>query len=502
MYRQNDDCKTELSGPPLAPSGEAATTIRRRDFLGSMTAIGLASALSPIRSTWADEPNDDIRVAVIGLRGRGGGHIEAFRQHVVALCDVDQRVLNGWKERLAEGDDPLRVDTFTDFRRLLERNDIDAISIATPNHTHALIAIMAAQAGKHVYVEKPASQTVWEGQQLAKAAKRFQRVIQCGTQTRSSSSLQAARKFVHDGGLGAIQYAHGTCYKRRPSIGKLNQPLTIPDYIDFDLWCGPTAKRAIYRPQLHYDWHWDFATGNGDLGNQGIHQMDVARWFLGESQVAPRTMSLGGRLGYEDAGNTPNTLLVWHDYPRAPLLFEVRGLPTAAGKEEMDSHRGMQIGVIVQCEKGHVLLPSYTEAIAFDREGQELQHWRGGSDQEHYDNFLRAVSAGDAKLLNAEVTEGHRSSALCHLGNISYQVGQATPVEGISESVDGQDLLADAFHRMVQHLAANGIEQRELNLTVGPWLAVDVETESIPGNEAAQQLLHRQDREPFQVPTV
>ena len=169
--------------------------------------------------------------------------------------------------------------------------------------------------------------------------------------------------------------------------------LQIPDYIDYDLWCGPVEPVELYRPQFHYDWHWDFHTGCGDLGNQGIHQMDVARWFLGETQFAPRVMSVGGRLGYQDAGDTPNTQIVLHAYEQAPLLFEVRGLPQRSGSDEMDRYRGLGVGVLLQCEKGHVLVPSYVEAIAYDAEGQEIQHWRGGNDQMHYDNFLAAVSA-------------------------------------------------------------------------------------------------------------
>ena len=206
---------------------------------------------------------------------------------------------------------------------------------------HALIAIAAAQAGKDVYVEKPASHDIWEGRQMVQAARQNNRIMQCGTQSRSSTSLKEAVAFVHGGELGKIQYALGTCYKPRPSIGKLDKPLAIPSTIDYDLWCGPAAKEDLYRPNLHYDWHWDFNTGNGDMGNQGIHQMDIARWFLGEDALAPRVISIGGRLGYEDAGNTPNTQIVYLDYPSRPAdLRDPRPAPLESGPKALGRQHG------------------------------------------------------------------------------------------------------------------------------------------------------------------
>ena len=295
---------------------------RRAILKGGLLAGGVAMASPALSYARIKGSNEQIRVAVIGLNGRGQSHMQGFRDQLVAACDCDEAVLN---QRTKD----LDIERFVDFRKLLERKDIDAVSIATPNHTHSLIGVMAAQAGKDIYCEKPVSHNVWEGRQLSNAADKYGRIIQCGTQSRSSPSLKEAVEFVRNGELGKVKYAVGTCFKPRKGIGKLDSPLTIPSDVNYDLWCGPAEKRSLYRPRLHYDWHWDFNTGNGDMGNQGIHQMDIARWFLGYQTVSPRVLSIGGRLGYEDAGDTPNTQTVIHDYPGAPLIFETRGLPKA-----------------------------------------------------------------------------------------------------------------------------------------------------------------------------
>ncbi len=475
--------------------------LSRRNFLRASACATAAAALSGPRLLAQERPGSDLRLAVIGLNGRGGSHLEGFWDQVVAVCDVDQTILDRCQRQMANADSPKRVEAISDFRRLLDRDDIDAVTIATPNHLHSWIGILAAQAGKDVYVEKPVSQTVWEGRQLVNAARRYGRVIQCGTQSRSSRALQEAQKYAQSGELGRPQYAVATCYKPRPSIGKLDQPLKIPESIDYDLWCGPAAKVDLYRPHLHYDWHWDFNTGNGDLGNQGIHQMDIARWMLGIQGFPRRVVSYGGRLGYEDAGNTPNTLVVHLDYDPAPILFEVRGLPSKSGSEEMDEYRGSRVGVVVQFEKGHLLIPSYGDAVAYDTQGQEIKSWHEGNDQLHFDNFLAAVRARDAGLLNAEVLEGHLSSALCHLGNTSYRMGQAVGAPELVASVQGNDLLADSVDRMLTHGEANGLPRDSVRVVQGAELTMEPGQERFR-DETANAMLHRIDRSDYRVPEV
>ena len=485
----------------------------RRDFLVvSASSLGVLSSGSLAGAI--TQGANDVRVAVIGFNNRGRRHIEALQERVVALCDVDEKILYDKARQLGEerGRD---VDTYSDYRLLLERDDIDAVSIATPNHTHALISIAAAQAGKHVYVEKPLSHNIWEGRQMIAAANRYNRIIQCGTQSRSSPSLHEAVAFVHSGQLGKILYALGTCYKARQSIGKSDRPFQFPSHIDRDLWLGPASREPFYRPQQnstggynpHYDWHWDFNTGNGDMGNQGIHQMDIARWFLGEDHLAPGCISIGGRLGYDDAGDTPNTQITYFDYPAAPLIFETRGLPRSKEgqqrwKRSMDKYRRSRTGVIVQCENGHLLIPNYVEATAFDRSGKVIKKWKGGGN--HHENWLSAIQAGDRTLLNADVRDGHVSSSLCHMGSISHQLGEKLSAAGIAERIQANPLLSGSFERMASHLRANDVDIDDSHgaLTLGHWLELDPNAETFLNNDEANNLRSREQHPSFVVPDL
>jgi predicted dehydrogenase len=487
--------------------------VNRRRFLTTAAALTAAASTAPAAAyNRIIGSNAGPRVAVIGINSRGRNHMNGFKDAVVALCDCDSKVLDRRIEEVAKQEqNPRTLAKFTDFRKLVESKDIDCVSIATPNHTHSLIAIHALLAGKDVYVEKPVSHNVWEGRQLAEAAAKLGRVCQCGTQSRSSTALKEARDFLRGGGLGAVQYAIGTCYKPRQSIGKLTEPLKIPAEIDYDLWLGPAANLPVMRPKLHYDWHWDFNTGNGDMGNQGIHQMDIARWFLGEGELSPKIRSIGARVGYEDAGNTPNTQIVLHQYSTAPLIFETRGLPKDKASQadgntwarNMDSYRGSRVGVLIQCENGYMVIPNYTSAKAFDNDNQVVKQWSGGGDHVHYKNFLDAVAAHDPSQLNAPVLEGHLSSALCHTGGISHLTGEPATVAEIKQEISGNELLLDAFERMLQHLAANEVDVTSKPvLTLGKELQMDPTAESITNSDQAAQLLSRDYRRPFEIPSV
>jgi predicted dehydrogenase len=484
----------------------------RRQFLKCSLLTSASFSLLP---AWAAEPsaestaqsasrvagaNGDIRVAVVGFGGRGKDHIHGLRAvkgtRLVALCDVDRNILEREVKNCQQEDE--QVAAYTDVRKLLENKDIDAVSFATPNHWHSLGSIWAVQAGKDVYVEKPVSHNVWEGRQLVEAARNSNSIVQAGTQSRSSRGITDAIAWLREGHIGKILRARGLCYKPRPSIGKVTEPQPIPASVDYDLWCGPAPKEPLMRKRLHYDWHWVWPTGNGDLGNQGIHQMDLARWVLGETALSPRVWSVGGRLGYSDDGTTPNTQIVFHDYPAAPLIFEVRGLPSSAGAKAMDRYRGTSVGVVIDCEGGYMVIPDYTSAQIFDKDGKPLKEFKGASS--HFANFIEAVRSRNPSDVHANILDGHVSSALCHTGNISYRLGKTHSPEEIREAVKASPDLAEALGRMEQHLTANNVDLHRAPATLGAVLKMDAKSERFIDNREANQLLTREYRHPFVVP--
>ncbi len=444
--------------------------------------------------------NNDIRFAVVGFGGRGMNHIDELRAvkgaRLVALCDVDSTIL--MREVTKYRDRGEQCGSYTDIRELLENKDVDVVSFATPNHWHALGAIWAMQAGKDVYVEKPVSHNVWEGRRIVEVARQLNRIVQTGTQSRSSSGIRQGIQWVRDGNIGKILRARALCYKRRPSIGKVDGPQPIPPDINYDLWCGPAPKEPLMRKKLHYDWHWVWPTGNGDLGNQGIHQMDMARWVLGETALSPRVLSVGGRLGYVDDGTTPTTLIVFHDYPTAPLIFEVRGLPAGTGSKNMDKYRGVDVGLVVDCEGGSMVISNYTSAKILDKKGAEIKTFSGSSS--HFANFIDAVRSRKPGDLNADILEGHLSSALCHTGNISYRLGKTQSPKEIREAMKANKNLSEALGRMEEHLAANNVDLKKTPATLGAVLKMNPKTERFIGNREADQLLTREYRQPFVVP--
>ena len=496
------------------------SSFTRRSFLKTSAAAAAGVALSARSWSQVTGANGDVRMAVIGLNGRGKNHLksiaDAHGARLVAICDPDSAVLDKTHAAVGAGVKPYR-----DIRELLAAGDIDAITIATPNHWHSLAAVWACQAGKDVYVEKPVSHNVWEGRQIVAAARKHQRVVQAGTQIRSGAGMREALEWIRAGNLGKITVARGFCYKRRDSIGKVGATPPPPKTVDLNLWCGPAPLAAPHRAKFHYDWHWQWPTGNGDIGNQGIHQMDVARWFLGEAGLPRRTLSVGGRLGYVDDGETPNTQVIFHDYATAPLIFEVRGLPAhpddsgvkvdpnlsgaeAAGAKAstMDMYRGVSIGNIIDCEGGSLVISDYWSARAYDRSGTLVKEFKG-SDR-HMQNFIDVVHSRKVADLYGPIGEGHVSSALCHLGNISHQLGKTAAPEETREKIRGNAVFADAYDRMAQHLAANHVELSATPATLGTPLEVDSANEKFKGADAAVANAHltREYRAPFVVPSL
>ena len=445
--------------------------------------------------------NNDIRAAVVGIRSQGTNHINWFRNipgvRVVAICDPDKQFLDREEQKFKERNET--VDTYVDYRKLLEDKNIDVVITATPNHWHALVTVWACQAGKDVYVEKPVSHNIWEGRQMVNAARKYNRIVQAGTQRRSDTGLAEAIDYIKQGNLGKIRVVHGIVYVERGSIGKVNGPQPIPQSVDYNLWCGPAPMTPLMRKSLHYDWHWVWPTGNGDFGNNGIHYIDVCRWFIGADKVAPRVVSIGGRFGYIDDGETPNTQIVLCDYKPAPIIFEVRGLPRAKGDPAMDEFRGTRDGAVVQCEGGY-----FVGGWAYDNDGKKIKQFKPTEGAGHHANFIKAVRSRNKNDLNAEILDGHLSTALCHLGNISHRLGRIMPPDQIAETVKADKDLAESFHRFEQHLKANQVDFNATPRILGPSLTVDPDKEVFVGefSKQANMFLGRDYREPFVVPEI
>ncbi len=474
-------------------------SMTRRELLeNSMWATASAAALAITPKPLAAAApklgaNEVLRVAVVGVRGRGMAHLGEFAAmkdvQVAAIVDIDEGNFEP-AIKLVERKGGKKPETHKDIRKLLEDKSIDAISIATTNHTHSLFSIWAMQAGKHVYVEKPVSHNMFEGRKVVEAARKYNRVCQHGTQSRSNKGMRDAIDFIHAGKIGKLSLVRGFCYKKRDSI-KSFADSPVPAGVDYDLWLGPAPERPFNKNRFHYNWHWYWDYGNGDIGNQGVHEMDRARWGMNKNELPKKVVSIGGRLGYVDSAETPNTMVSLMDYGDVQFLFEVRGLAT-------EDFKKVKVGVIFEGDNGYVVNPNYASATAFDKDGKQIQTFAGGGDTHHFRNFVDACRSGKREDLNAEIEQGHLSAALCHLPNISYRVG----AKGTLDKADpfaGNAAGQEALERMRKHLADNGVAA-DAPVTVGRMLSIDTKTEKFVGDEEANKLLTREYRKPFVVP--
>jgi len=489
------------------------SSLTRRNFMKSTMAAGAGLAmLSPTSRVLG--ANDDLRVAVIGVGGQGGGHMRYFGEQegvrLVAICDADE---NHVKNRASDWEKKhnVKLDTYTDMRKLLERKDIDAVTSATPNHWHALTTVWACQAGKDVYIEKPACHEIWEGRKMVEAARKYNRIVQIGTQKRSSEAHPAAFAWIREGHIGKITCVRGFCYKPRgPKTNGIvhgtNGPNPVPDSVHYDLWCGPAEKMPLHRTALHYVWHWMWNSGNGDIGNQGPHEMDIARWALGDPGLPTHCFSIGGRFGCgetDDIGETANTQIAYFDYKPAPLIFEVRGLPRKKGDSPrtMSHYRGTRVGNCVQCEGGYFVSDDGGGWV-YDNDGEKIKQFSGRGGAGHHENFIKAVRSRKVSDLNADIEVGHISAALSHMANTSYRLGKKATADEIRETIGDKTEMMDSFDRMIDHLDANEIDFEKEPITVGPMLTMDAEKERYVGDNSdmANMYIKRNYREPFVVP--
>ena len=379
--------------------------------------------------------------------------------------------------------------------------------IATPNHLHALISILAAQNGKHVYVEKPVSHNIWEGRKLVEAAEKYAKkgvIIQHGMQRRSDTGWREVMEWIKDKPLGEMVVSRGFCYKPRKSIGKVNAPKQPPAEVNYDLWSGPREMLPVRRERFHYDWHWQSPYGNGDIGNQGPHQMDVARWAIGKEKCSSNVLSIGGRFGYDDDGDTANTQIAFFDYKPVPLIFEVRGLPEQGldwGKG-MSNYKGARVGNVIEFEGGYI-----SESKAYDDKGKSFKKFGITNGRGHFENWIASIKEG---IKNGAVEHelsahtGHISAALGHMANISHFIGKTASPEDCKDAIKGNKMKMEVFERFAEHLDKNGVDLNKSKATLGPLLSFDPDKEVFTGDLSndANELVKGDYRKGFQIPEV
>jgi len=406
--------------------------VNRRSFLKSTGSVAAAAVAAPlVKTAWSNtSPNETIRIAVIGLNGRGQTHYREWSKiqnvEVAYLVDVDETLIQRHVSAM-EKISPKKPKTAVDIRKVLDDKEVDAISVATPDHWHALATIWGCQAGKDVYVEKPTCHNIWEGRKMVEAARKYNRIVQAGMQNRSNRNVQAAMKFLHDGGIGEVYMAKGLCFKPRDTIGrKPNSP--VPEGLHYDLWLGPAQYRPFNPNYVHYNWHWFWDFGCTDLGNQGPHQMDIARWGMNKREYPVRIHCSGGYFVFDSDQETPNTQLATLEFADGKILqFEVRGLYTNA-------ENSITIGNLFYGSKGWMHLDGSTWRTFMGRKNEpgpsmeskegaaDPMNLLGTGDSGHFKNFVDAMRSRKISDQNAEIEEGHRSTSYCHLANIAYRL--------------------------------------------------------------------------------
>ena len=472
-------------------------SITRRQFLENSILAAAAAASVPAPLLAAEQravsANDKITAAIIGCGIRGKQHADELAKlsdcEIAYVCDPDRDRAAEVAAHLVAKNRP-QPKAVQDLRVILDDKSVAAVFIATPNHWHALAAIWAMQAGKDVYVEKPVSHNISEGRRIVRAARKLNRICQGGTQNRSNGPLAGAIKYIHDGKLGDVKLARSIVYGRRDSIGGPTH-CEIPASVDYNLWVGPAAMVPLTRPKFHYDWHWFWNTGNGELGNNNIHSTDVCRWGLGVTGLGRAVISYGGRLGYTDAAETPNTQVVIHDFGGKTIVTETRGLKTEPFNPNFKG------GWIFYGSEGIIAGESL-----FDLEGKLVRTFTGESES-HFANFLNAVRSRKVSELHADILETHQSTALCHIGNISYRLGHPSSPGEIQKELGqlkAQGDLLETFERTRRHLVENNVDLDKSRLTLGPLLQLDSDKEKFVHNPEADTLLTRDYRKPFVVP--
>jgi predicted dehydrogenase len=480
-------------------------SIHRRTFLWQSAGIGLALAARPAR---CKSLNEQLNLGFIGTGDRANELLKQFGGlrdvRIAALCDPDRQRLDSTAKK-HHG-----AAKYNDLRQLLDDRNIDAVVIATCNHWHALAAIWACQAGKDVYVEKPLAHNHWEAQQVVHAARKFNRIVQIGTQQRSDPVQDELKDFLHaKQALGSIQYVQVCRFGERKSIGHRSTPLKPPESVDYNLWLGPANDEPIYRDKLHYDWHWSWNTGNGEMGNWGIHVLDDAINVVLRDRVPfpRRVAAAGGRVLWKDAGQTPNVSFVYYDTGTTPILYGMSNLPAEPGGSHELEYKGVTSGYVVHCDGGYYA-GQRGGGAAYDNAGKLIRRFEGDSGAKHARNFVDAVFARDRSRLNAEVQIGHQSTAWCNLANVAIEAAGANgaldyrhdAAEAIGRGFAPWGALVDMIE---QHLAKNSVDIKA-GFCLSPVFEFDAKGEQFVGHEPqrANQFLRREYRTKFEVPAI
>jgi predicted dehydrogenase len=479
------------------------TRVNRRQFLHTSLAAAATVTIAGTKSSAkVMGANDRIRIAVAGLNGRGTSHTGAYlgmkNVEIAYLVDPDKRTYKKHLDPIAKKEQPAPT-TLQDIRKALEDKELNAVSIATPNHWHSLMTIWACEAGKDVYVEKPCSHNIHEGRIAAEMAHKHKRIVQHGTQSRSSQQYANLLALVKSGKLGKLLVSRGLCYKdggtggsTRGDIG--HKPTKAPpSELDFNIWLGPAKEQPYHENLVHYRWHWFWDFGNGDMGNQGVHQMDIARWLIPGATWPKSVISFGGRYANNDQGETPNTQVTVMDFGDTQLIFETRGLKSGA-------YFGQGVGNILHFESGVVAGNKFYKDGKGDGEPLPKVESDVKISGDHFANFIDCVRSRDASKLHAEIGVGHVSSGLCHLGHISHRLGKDEAYDPKLGKLSGNEFGTEALQRMAEHLKDSGIKFDGKNLRVGRKLEFDAKTEQFVNDKEANALLTRNYRKPFAVP--
>ncbi len=477
--------------------------LTRRDVLKSSALAGAAFGFPSVPTFAAS--NEEINLGFISCGGRAGGLMGVFNKlagvNVAGLCDPDEGRLIGAKKRYP------KAKAWKDLRGLIEDKSIDAVVIATCNHWHCLAAIWAMEAGKDVYVEKPLSHSQWEGRQTVLAARKYGRICQVGTQQRSDPMQAQIQNFLHkEKALGEIVSARVNRYGVRGQIGKRSTPLEISSSVDYDLWLGPAQKKPIFRNKLQYDWHWDWNTGSGEMGNWGVHVLDDLRnnVFLDKVSLPKRIFGGGGRVAWNDAGKTPNVHFVYFDTGSIPVVIGLSNLTDGAGKKGTARHPGPGSGYIAYAEGGR-LEGQRGRAVAFDKSGKQIKSFRGTSGMGiHQQNFIDSVRSRNASQLNTDVEVGHLSTGWCNLANIAFQAGTTFVHANAAEIKNDRGVWSGLLGEMEKHLGTHGVKIASDQIKLSPVLEFDPDREVFVGSHAsaANGFLKREYRKGYEVPAI